>query len=155
MIFFSFRSVTSWNEMLAGAPGGGWKGALPGAEGSLKERLGAGRELAPLPPQRGRDSLESFLDSLSQSPRTAGTGEETSGDTHGAMGSRSPALSSCEWGELRSWFWPPRGRGPPMTAPPWSRPPSRLRAAPLAALARSSGILWARGSPAPPDQMLF
>lgn len=144
MMFFSFRSVTSWNEKLAGAPGGCWNGALPGAEARLGDWGRRGD--APL----GRPSAvgfpRAFPGLLRRRLATARAGEETSGDARGATGSRSPAPSSSEAGERRSRCGRRGGEDHPRRPRP---APPRPRLAGGLPARRPRTLLAARGSPAP------
>lgn len=113
--------------MLAAAPGGCWKGALPGAEGSPRRSRGRGERSASASP--AREGAGVFPGPPSRSPRTAGGGEKTSGDTHGAVWPRSPAPSSSG---LRAEERARAARGPPTAAPPPGPAPRRPPGSPPA-----------------------
>lgn len=143
---------------MAGAPGGCWKGALPGAEGSFRRNWGRG--------ENSRLALSSavgiFFESFSGQakapslrPPTAEGSEETSGNTKSITASRShvptpwqPGSQLLPGGGRRRRLRPPRGRGPPTAprgpapAPPPTRPPGLPASRPRT-------LLWAWGSPAP------
>lgn len=113
-------------------------GKAPSQEQQARPGETGGGESAASPAPRGFSPVFPGLLNRSPSPPTAGAGEQTSGDTHGTTGSRSPAPSSSEGGALGAGS----GRGPPTTAPPRPRPPppSGLPAR------RPCTLLWARSS---------
>lgn len=122
MILFYFSILLLSGAKLAGAPGGCWKGALPGAEGWLKGKRGG---------ERIRDSVfparEGFSPRFPQpgqtpsvSPATAGRGGGSWGTSAQRRGRAAPRTGDGRGG-AEAPGQPPRGRGPP-TAPRGSAP---------------------------------
>jgi hypothetical protein len=99
---FSFRSFTSWERNAGAAPGGCWKGAVPGAEGSRRKRAEA-----------NSPRFVSGFTPPGQAPRVQGATRRRGGRSPGSPGQAM------------------RGRGPPTkprAPPPMPRPRPLLRA---------------------------